>query len=232
MIKVEIWSDVVCPFCYVGKERFENVLSTFEYKDQVEVIWKSFELDPISKPAPNTSALDDLARKKGWSQSQINESTQYLTQIGKVENIDFQFNKSKAVNTNHLHRLLHLAAAYQLQNELKLAFFKVYFTNGIDLNVETEVIKITSALGLPTDKVTEVLHSDLYAAEVKADQLQAQKIGVRGVPFFVFNNEFAVSGAQERRTFAEALQKAKEGHVIAITDNNPALACDVDNPNC
>ena len=232
MIKVEIWSDVVCPFCYVGKQRFENVLSTFEFKDQVEVVWKSFELDPISKPAPNTSAIDDLARKKGWSKEQINASTQNLTQIGKQEKIDFQFNTSKAVNTNHLHRLLHFAATHHLQNELKNAFFKAYFTDGVDLNLEEEVLEITSSLDLPTDKVTEVLHSDLFADKVAEDQQQAQKIGVRGVPFFVFNNEFAVSGAQERRTFVEALQKAKEGHVIEIVSSESDLACDIENPNC
>ncbi len=187
-MKVEIWSDVVCPWCYIGKRRFENALGRFAHRDDVEVVWRSFELDP-SAPARRTGdSAQRLADKYGMSREQAAASQDRLTQMAAAEGLAFQFENAKSGNTFDAHRLLHLAAEHGVQDEVKERLFRAYFSEG--------------------EAADKVLGSDIYAAEVRAEEQEARELGINGVPFFVVDRRYGVSGAQPADVLLQALDRA------------------------
>lgn len=211
-MNVEIWSDVMCPFCYIGKRKFEKALEQFPHKDKIKIIWKSYQLDPDSVTAPNLNAIDHLAQRKGWSKEQAAETTQHVTDIAKQVGLDFHFEKAVVANSFDAHRLSHLAKKYNKQNELEEKLFAAYFTEGKNTADHTTLLQIGKELSLDEKEITDILNSDAYSEDVKQDILEAQQFGIKGVPFFVINRKYAVSGAQEADTFLNALTKAYEEH--------------------
>lgn len=227
-MNVEIWSDVMCPFCYIGKRKFENALAKFPHKENINIIWKSFQLDPTTLTDPSLNTIDNLAEKKGWSKQQAQETTAQVTDIAKQVGLDFHFEKAVVANSFDAHRLSHLAKKYGKQNDLEEKLFLAYFTEGKNTADHSTLLQIGKDLGIPEQEITTVLNSDTFTNEVEQDITEAQHIGVRGVPFFVLDRKYAVSGAQESETFLGALTKAYEEHANGIIEpisNNSSCGC-------
>ncbi|HPS05810.1 MAG TPA: DsbA family oxidoreductase [Tenuifilaceae bacterium] len=226
-IKVEIWSDVVCPFCYIGKHRFESALEKFQHSNIVEVEWKSFQLDPYAVTNSNLSVMDNLAREKGLSAAQVQESVGYIADMAKSVGLDFHFEKAIVANSFKAHRILHLAKTHGKQNELEEKLFAAYFTQGMNIDDDDVLLNLATSVGLSGDEVRKVLGSDAYSDEVKHDIAHARQLYVRGVPYFLFDGKYAVSGAQEVDFFLQTLNKAYADHkgpeVIEIPGNNPGV---------
>ncbi len=209
-IKIEIWSDVACPFCYIGKRKFESALAQFEDKDHVEIEWKSFILDPHKITDTNMSIEESLAKRKGISIDEAKKMSSYATEAAKIVDLQYNFDKTVVANTFKAHRLLHFSKFNNLQNQMKEALLKAYFIEGKNIDDTKTLIEIGKQIGLDSEKLSDFLDSDQYLEKVNADISEAQQIGVRGVPFFVFNRQFAVSGAQDSEVFLNTLQKSKK----------------------
>lgn len=209
-MQIEIWSDVVCPFCYIGKRRFESALAEFPGKEKVEITWRSFQLDPDAASGTGLSVTEYLAQRKGIPLEQARELNAYVTEQAAALGLTFDFDKAVITNTLDAHRLIHLAKAHGKQDAAEELFFRSYFTDGLDLGDHEVLVSLGIQLGIDELKVRDLLNSDLYADAVDHDQYQAQQLGARGVPFFVFNNKYGVSGAQAKEVFLEVLEKASQ----------------------
>jgi len=227
-MNVEIWSDVMCPFCYIGKRKFEKALEQFPHKDDIKIIWKSFQLDPSTLTDPSLNTIENLRLKKGWSKEQAAETIAQVADIAKQVGLDFNFDKAVVANSFDAHRLSHLAKKYNLQNELEEKLFSAYFTEGKNTADYETLLKIATEIGMDREEVSEVLKGNTFANEVHQDVEQAQQIGVRGVPFFVLNQKYAISGAQESDTFLQALYKAYDETKLVDLSNNEAAVCGPD----
>ncbi len=227
-MKVEIWSDVVCPFCYIGKRKFENALNSFAHKEAVEVVWKSFQLDPTTQPNPGQSVAASLAHKKGWSMEQVQQINAQVTQAAQEVGITYQLDKAVIANTGDAHRLIHLAKHHQLQDAAEERLFAAYFTEGKDIGDKATLVQLGTEIGLNAEEVQQVLESDQYAEAVEQDQYEAQQLGIRGVPFFVFNQKYGVSGAQPSDVFTEVLEKVWEEEKPLKTVVGDGTACSID----
>lgn len=207
-MKVKIWSDVRCPFCYIGKRKFESALEQFPHKDNIEVEWKSFELDPTLRTEPGVNALDHLASQKGISREQIDQMTGYAAQAGRQVGLTLNFDKSVVANTFQAHRLVQLAKTKGLGSEIEELLFKAHFTDGLNID-DAEVLRdLGVSAGLEAEVVNRVLQSNEFDDEVRKDQMEARSMGISGVPFFLFNDKYGVSGAQAVETFLGALQQS------------------------
>jgi protein disulfide-isomerase len=230
-LKIQIWSDIMCPFCYIGKRRIEEAITLFEHKEAVEIEWKSFQLDANFIPSPEDNVLEHLAEKYrkdiDWAQTMLDN----MTQNAKTAGLDFHFEKSVLANSHHAHRLLHLAKKFHLTNELEEILFKAYLTQGQDLNNLNTLLELGVEVGLEAETVTQVLQSTAFSNEVKQDIQEANEIGVRGVPFFVFDNKFAISGAQPASIFLQTLEKVwKEGQFsskVTLLNTTNNSSCDI-----
>ena len=211
-MKVEIWSDVVCPWCYVGKRRFESALARFEHADEVEVVWRSFELDPEA-PVRRGSTREHLARKYGMSADQVAASQERLTAIATGEGLEYHLDETQGGNTFDAHRLLHAAGEGGLQDALKERFMRAYFTEGAAIGEREVVARLASEVGVPG--AAEVLASDRFAEEVRADEREAQALGIHGVPFFVVDRRYGIEGAQPADLILQALEQAWSERVAA-----------------
>jgi predicted DsbA family dithiol-disulfide isomerase len=207
-MEVEIWSDVMCPFCYIGKRKFETALASFEGKDQVNIIWKSYQLAPDLQTDPNTNNYEYLAQHKGVSLAEAKNMSNYVVDIAAKVGLQYNFDIAVVANSHKAHRFLHFALKHNLQNQAEEALFKAYFTDGQNIDNVATLLKIAEDIGLDPSLSQEVLESDAFASDVQKDIYEAHQVGVRGVPFFVFNRKLAVSGAQEPATFLQALEKA------------------------
>lgn len=231
-LKVQIWSDIMCPFCYIGKRRIEEALILFEHKDAVAIEWKSFQLDATFKASADDNMVDHLAEKYGkekdWAQGMLDNMTQNAKNAG----LDFHFEKAILANSFNAHRLLHLAKKYQLANDLEELLFKAYLTEGKNINDNSTLKELGVSVGLNAVEIDEVLNSDAYGNDVKKDIQNANAIGVQGVPFFVFDNKYAVSGAQPATAFLEILQKAwdegKFDSKVTLINTTEGDSCGID----
>jgi predicted DsbA family dithiol-disulfide isomerase len=193
---VEIWSDIACPWCYVGKKRFEAALASFAHADEVSVTWRSFELDPDA-PADRGLPHDELiARKYGRSLEEVHQMDAQLTAVAAAEGIDMKLNDARSGNTFDGHRIIHLAKAHGLGEEMKERLFRAYFTEGSLITDHDVLTRCAVEVGLPEDEVREVLLTERYAEEVREDELLAQSAGISAVPCFVIDRKFGASGAQ------------------------------------
>jgi predicted DsbA family dithiol-disulfide isomerase len=206
-ISIGIWSDIVCPFCFIGKKKLENAISKLNLSDQVEIEWHSFQLDPDFPKGESIPSSEYLAKRKNFPLEQINSIQEQLTASATPYGIDFQFDKSLSFNTMDVHRLWQWSKIMGKSSELKEALMLAYFTNGIDLSKEENVLKVVENCGLDRIEAQAIFRSDAFSNEVDEDIYHASQIGVRGVPFFVINNQFAISGAQEDSVFESALMK-------------------------
>jgi len=207
---VEIWSDVVCPFCYIGKREFEKALSQFPERENVRVIWKSFELDPN---APAKSELDMygmLVDKYGGTREDAKARVAGVVERAKTVGLDYNMDIAVIGNSFDAHRVLQFAKTKGLGDAMKERLFKAYFTEGAQLADVPTLIKLASEVGLDGSEAATVLSSTAFTDEVRADEREAQQIGVRGVPFFVIDRKFSVSGAQQSDAFLGALKQGWE----------------------
>lgn len=209
-MKVEIWSDVMCPFCYIGKRRFENALAQFEHKDEVVVEWKSYQLDPTLKTNPNKNTVEHLAQSKGWDMEYTLKTTEHVTNMAANEGLEYHFDKTVVANSFNAHRLTHLAKTLNKQNECEEALFAAHFTQGKNIDDIETLVNIGESIGIAADISRAALNSTQFKSEVQDDIYQAMQIGIKGVPFFVFDYKYAISGAQETETFLAALYKTKQ----------------------
>jgi predicted DsbA family dithiol-disulfide isomerase len=204
-MKVEIWSDVMCPFCYIGKRRFETALGQFNHKEEIEIVWKSFQLNPDMKTDPSKNINQYLAEVKGWSEDQAREMNDHVTQMAAHEGLEYNFDKAIVANSFDAHRFIQLAKSKRLGDQAEERLFKAYFTEGLNTDDHGVLIQLGKEIGLDETEVKTTLESNAFANEVNRDIAESRQVGVRGVPFFVLNRKYAVSGAQSAETFLGAL---------------------------
>lgn len=231
-MKVEIWSDVVCPWCYIGKRRFESALSKFPHRDDVEVVYRSFELDPSAQVDSGKSVTEMLSEKYGVSLAQAGAMNERVTGIAAGEGLDYHLDKARHANTVKAHRLLHLAASKGLQNEVMERVMTAYFSEGENVGDIEALTRLAAEAGLDADAVRAALTNDDYADAVRADVRRARMLGITGVPFFVFDEHYGVSGAQPTELLLEVLEKAwAENHPLlqVVSTAEDADACEGDN---
>ena len=232
-MQVEVFSDVVCPWCYIGKRRLEEALTTFAHADDVTVTYRSFQLDPSTPLDVTGSITERLAEKYGVDLGQARAMNDRVSGIADTVGLDFHLDQAQAANTLAAHRLLHFAAVHGRQAELKERLMRAYFTEGANLNERDELIRLAGEVGLDTAGAAEVLDSDQFAAEVDADIALARGFGVSGVPFFVFDRTYGVSGAQESAVLSQTLERAwADTHPLTLltpvgTDES-GVACEGD----
>ncbi|WP_207495112.1 DsbA family oxidoreductase [Aridibaculum aurantiacum] len=227
-MKVEIWSDIVCPFCYIGKRKFEKALEGFDAKEKVEVVWRSFQLDPEMEYVPGQSVHEYLGKRKGGNTEDGKRMNDSMAAMAKEVGLDYDFDNAIINNTLDAHRLLHFAKQHKLQDELKERLFRAYYTEGQNIGDHETLARLAGEVGIPADAALAVLQSDEFVHDVRQDQYIAQQIGARGVPFYVFNDKYGVSGAQPSEVFAEVLAKVWEEEKPQLINKEGEGFCTVD----
>ena len=229
-MRVDIWSDVVCPWCYIGKRRFEAALAKFPHREEIDVAWRSFELDPLAEPSPDRPApyVEHLASKYGITTDRARLMIDGVVAAAAGEGLDFRFDIARRGNTFDAHRLLHLGLARGVQNELKERLDHATFTEGLPVSDHQALSEVAVQVGLDDIEVKDVLGSDLYADAVRADQAQARAYGISAVPFFVIDAKYGIAGAQPPEAMLEALQMAwrERSPLTLIGDNAAGADCD------
>jgi predicted DsbA family dithiol-disulfide isomerase len=206
-MEIEIWSDVACPWCYIGKRRFEAALAKFEHRDEVEVTWRSFELDP---DAPNERAGDRSARlaaKYGITVERAREMEQTVTDAAAGEGLDFRFDIARSGSTFDAHKVIHLADGRGLQDAMKERLLRAYFTEGELISDHETLIRLAGEVGLPDDEVRRALTDDVQASQVRDDETDARTLGITSVPTFVIDRALGVSGAHPPDALLELLRQ-------------------------
>lgn len=208
-MKIEVWSDYVCPFCYIGKRRLEEAIKEAGLEGEAEVTFKAYELDPNASSTSTKSAVTALAEKYQMSLEEAKAMTENVQVHAESVGLTYDFDKMVTANTFHAHRLAKFAEAEGLGEEMTERLLHAYFVEGEQIGAYETLQKLAKEVGLSKEQTRDMLHSELYIEDVKKDVEEASQIGVRGVPFFVINRKYALSGAQPTETFVEALQKAK-----------------------
>lgn len=207
-MKIEIWSDVICPFCYIGKRNFEKAMAQFVNANQLEISWKSFQLDSVLPEVATESYAEYLVKRKGMAAEQVRVMLNNVTQMAKQSGLDYHFDQSVLVNSMKAHQLLQFAKTRNRSDEAEESLFKAFFTDGRNIADSETLATIGEEIGLIRDEVLSALNDEQYAFQVNQDIQEARNIGVNGVPFFVFNSKYAISGAQAPQAFLETLTKA------------------------
>jgi predicted DsbA family dithiol-disulfide isomerase len=229
-VTIDIWSDVVCPFCYIGKKKMELAIKNLKAENQVEIIWHSFQLDPNFPTDTSMSTNEYLVKRKGYPQYQVTMMTAQLVEQGKNYNIDFQFKKARSFNTLNTHRLIKWAKEYGKDNELKEALMLNYFSKGIDLSVNDSLIRIVEQVGLNGLTAIQMLETNQYQEAVQSDINQSQELGISGVPYFLINKKVTISGAQNDKVFENTLASALKD--IEPLDNSSQEGICIPNKGC
>ena len=232
-MKVEIWSDVVCPWCYVGKRHLQEALRSFDHADEVEIEWKAYELDPTAPAVRPGSYVERLAGKYGIPVGEARARMTRIISVGADAGIDFRFDQARPGNTFDAHRLLHLAKDAGLQDELKERFFAATFTEGHPIGDRDTLIKLAVDVGIDEQDARRVLETEEFTEEVRTDEVEGVQLGVQGVPFFVFDRRYGVSGAQPAEVLLEVLERTwRDGAPIEVVsgdgDSDSADRCDGD----
>ena len=223
---VEIWSDVVCPWCYIGKRQLEVALALFPHGDEVTVEWRSFELDPNAPARRPLSTKEQLAKKYGMSEDQAQAATDRVTGVATEVGLDFRWDEAKSGNTFDAHRLIHLAATHGLGGAAKEALMAAYFTHGVPIGERAGLEQVAEEVGLDADEVRAALDEGAFAAEVRADEQLAGELGISAVPFFVIDRAIGVPGAQTPEVLLSALEQAwTRAHPLSIV-SEPSDASD------
>ncbi len=208
-LRVDVWSDIACPWCYVGKRHLEAALAQFPHRDSVEVVWRAFELDST---APRVREREDyherLRKKYGTSIEQAEAMITRMTDVAKADGLDFRFDKIQPGNTFDAHRVLHLAHEHHLQDAVKERFLRAYMTEGEAIGEPEVLVRLAAEAGLEAEAVRTMLASNRYEQEVRADEAEARALRINGVPFFVLGGRYALSGAQPTATILAALERA------------------------
>lgn len=232
-MKIEIWSDVVCPFCYIGKRKLEKALAKFPYKNQVEIEWKSFQLNPDQVTDPSLNSLEYLSKSKGWSMPQTLQITSQVVEMAKSEGLEFNMEQTVVANTKNAHRLIHFAEAAGKGADMKERLLNAYFTQGENVDDFEILQKLGTEVGLDAGEIKAMLESDKFHEEVEKDIYESRLIGVQGVPFFVLDRKFGISGAQADQVFDQTLEKAwadfiKENPELQFVQGSDENTCELD----
>lgn len=227
---IEIWSDIVCPFCFLGKKKMELAIAKLKAEDKVEIIWRSFQLDPDFPMDSSISTNEYLIQRKGYPEEQVNIMTDQLTDQGKEYGIDFQFKKARSFNTLNAHRLIQWAKNFSKSNELKEALMLNYFTEGLDLSNTENLMAVVEKVGLDLEKAKQILDSNDYNEAVEHDISLSKKLGIRGVPYFIINDETTISGAQNDNVFENILAAALK-NIIPLENEEQEGIC-IPNEKC
>ena len=233
-MRVEIWSDVVCPWCYIGKRRFEQALAAFPHRNEVEVVWRAFELDS-SAPAERTGGYaENLAAKYRVPVAQAQQMIDNMTAAAAQDGLDFHFETARPGNTFDAHRLLHLAAERGVQDAVKERLLRATFTEGEPIGDSDTLVRLVAEAGVDADEARAVLASDRYAAEVRGDERQAQAYGISGVPFFVVDGRYGVSGAQPAEALGQVLAQAwaERSPLEMVSAGASGAGCGCDGDSC
>ncbi|MGW7490288.1 DsbA family oxidoreductase [Streptomyces sp. NPDC054786] len=224
-MRVEIWSDIACPWCYIGKARFEAGLAAFAHRDGVEVVHRSFELDPKAPAATDVPVLDMLATKYGVSREQAEAMEARVAEAAAGEGLDYRSDRIHG-NTFDLHRLLHAARAHGVQDALLDAFYRANFAEARTLGDPAVLREIAVGAGLPADEADRVLADPgAYAPEVRAEEREAAELGATGVPFFVIDRRYGISGGQPAEVFRQALERAHADGTVQVPAAGEAGVC-------
>jgi predicted DsbA family dithiol-disulfide isomerase len=216
-VQVEIWSDVLCPWCYIGKRRFETALAGFDHRDDVEVVWRSFELDPSAPRHQVGDPAERLAAKYGMSKQDAVNAQHNLTSVAAGEGLDFHLATARSGNSFDAHRLVHLAETEGRQDEMKERLLAAYLVEGQPIGDPETLAGLAEAAGISRERADQVLASDEFAGAVRADEEQARAFGISGVPFFVIDRAYCVSGAQPAESLRAALDRAwDESHPLTM----------------
>ncbi|MCY1526649.1 DSBA-like thioredoxin domain protein [compost metagenome] len=207
-MKIEIWSDVMCPFCYIGKKHIEQAISTLPFKDKIEIEWKSYQLNPDYHNTANEDLYTYLARSKGMAIAQVRQMTGQVEEMANRVGLKINFAGSIPANSFDAHRLIHFANSKGLQQEAEEALFEAHFIAGKDVADKATLIAIAAQLGLEKAEVQGILESDDFAESVRHDIYESKQIGIQGVPYFVLDRKYALSGAQPIETFAQAITQS------------------------
>ena len=228
-MKVDIWSDVVCPFCYIGKRRLEEALEGFAHRDDVEVVWHSFQLDPGAPAIAEGRTVDKLAAKYGMTLEQAIAAQESLAANAATVGLEFNWQDTKSGNTLDAHRLIHFAATRGQADAMKERLLRAFFTEGEQIGDRDVLVRLATEVGLRVDEVASVLESGRHTEDVQSDIAQAQAYGIRGVPFFVIDGKYGISGAQPTAVFTQALGQAwAEAHPLQLVAAEGGGACEGD----
>ena len=230
-MQVEIWSDVVCPWCYIGMRMFEAALAAFDHRDDVAVTWRSYELDPGAPARRDLPMVELLQKKYSMTEEQAVAANDRVTAIAAGVGLEYHLDRAAMGNTFDAHRLIHLAAAHGRGDAMKERLMAGYFTEGAAVGDTATLEQLAADVGLDTDEVRAVLAGDAFADEVRDDERQASALGVSGVPFFVIDRAYGISGAQDPDVILGALERAwADTHPGRLVDAAPgddgAAACD------
>ena len=227
-MKVEIWSDVVCPWCYVGKRRFERALAAFAHRDSVEVVWRSFELDPAAPVERRGPYADHLAAKYGVPVDRAQEMIDGMTAAAAADGLELRFDRARSGNTFDAHRLIHLAAEVGLQDAVQERLMRATFTEGEPIGDADTLVRLVAEVGLDAERARTVLAEGTYGDAVRADEEQARQLRITGVPFFVVDRTYGVSGAQPVDVLRQVLERAwADREDVLVTVGAPGQAgCD------
>ena len=206
---IQIWSDIVCPWCYVGKRRFESALAAFDRAADVTVAHRSFQLDPTAPRGQTADRRQMLMRKYGWSDAQADEMDARMVQIAAIEGLEYHLDGGVTGNTIDAHQIVHLAKAQGRQDEALERLYRAHFTERRSIFEHGSLAELAAEAGLDAEEARRVLRDDAYATAVAADVAEARRLGISGVPFFVLNGRFGVSGAQPVETFLAAFERAR-----------------------
>ena len=208
VLRVEIWSDVICPWCYIGKRRFERALASFEHADDVEVVWRSYELDPTAPARRDGDPAERLARKYGLSVDQARAAQHRLTMLAAEEGLDYQLARAAGGNTLDAHRLIHFAQDRGLGDAMKERLLRAHLVEALPIGDVATLVGLASEVGLDPAEVERLLAGDELVEAVRADERRAVELEVTGVPFFLFDERMAIGGAQDPGLFLRVLQRA------------------------
>jgi predicted DsbA family dithiol-disulfide isomerase len=206
-LRVEIWSDIACPWCYIGKRRFEAALASFEHRGEVRVTWRSFELDPQAPPERDGDRAAHLAEKYGTTRREAVRMQDTMRDVAAGEGLDFRFDRARAGNTFDAHRLVHHAATHDLQDAMKERLLRAYLSEGELMSDRVVLARLASEVGLAADEARDVLAGDRYAAEVREDERTAASLGISAVPFFVVDRELGAAGAHPAEVLRGLLEQ-------------------------
>jgi predicted DsbA family dithiol-disulfide isomerase len=212
-MKIEIWSDIACPFCYIGKRKIEKALDKFPHKDQIEIEWKSFMLNADQVTQPTKSSEEYLAEMKGWSIEQTREITANVVNMAAQEGLEYHLDKSVVANTKKAHRLIHLAKSVGKGGEMKERLLKAYFTEGVNVDDNSALLELGTEIGLEKSAIEDVLTSNKFEEDVNHDIYESGQVGVQGVPFYVLDRKYGISGAQADAVFDQNLQAAWDNYI-------------------
>uniref|UniRef100_A0AAU2AF76 DsbA family oxidoreductase n=1 Tax=Streptomyces sp. NBC_00093 TaxID=2975649 RepID=A0AAU2AF76_9ACTN len=207
-LRIDIWSDVVCPWCYIGKRRLESALDRFEHADAVEIHWHSFQLDPAHPKGHRRPVFETLAQKVGAPIAQVRTMTRQITELAVAEGLTYDLERAVSVNTIDAHRLSHLAAAHGLGDRMHERLLRAHLCEGEIVDDPDTLVRLGVEVGVPEDEIRRTLAGDEYEDAVQADFAEARGYGATGVPFFVINRAYGLSGAQPVDTFLSALRTA------------------------